>query len=234
MNEMDRNNFYSNNVTVEQTNGFVRKVLLNMVLGILITAIVPVYCIEFNQGLLWKLQSYINFILIGQVILVLVLSMGINKMSTLMARMMFFLYAFTNGIVLSGVSFVFGIGNVLYALAITMVLFLVTGIYGYTTHEDLTKYSKFLMGALITIIIVSIINFFIGAPLIYWGITVLGVVIFSALIAYDINRIKNIAIMSGDVDGETLEKIGIIGALNLYLDFINLFLYVLRLVSRKK
>lgn len=234
MNEMDKNNYYFNNVTVEQTNGFVRKVLFNMVLGILITAIVPVYLNIFDTALLFKLQSSIKFILIGQVALVLFLSMGINKISTFAARIMFFLYAFTNGIVLSGITFIFNINDILYALAIAFTLFLVTGIYGYTTKEDLTKYSKFLTGALFTIIIVSIVNIFLGLPFIYWIITVLGVVIFSALIAYDINRIKIIAMSSGNMDGATLEKMGIIGALNLYLDFINLFLYVLRLVSRKK
>lgn len=227
MNELN-NNFYSHDISV--VNTFVRKVLLNMVVGLLITLIVPVYCTLFNPTLLFEMQKYIKFILIGQVALVLLLSFSLNNISTIAARSMFYLYAFTNGIVLSGITFIFDIRAILYALAIT--LFIVTAIYGYFTTEDLTKYSRFLMGGLITIILVSILNIFLKMPLIYWGITVIGVVIFSALIAYDINRIKNIAI--NNYSNESLDKIGIIGALNLYLDFINLFLYLLRLVSRKK
>lgn len=229
MNELN-NNFYSHDISV--VNTFVRKVLLNMVVGLLITLIVPVYCTLFNPTLLFEMQKYIKFILIGQVALVLLLSFSLNNISTIAARSMFYLYAFTNGIVLSGITFIFDIRAILYALAITITLFIVTAIYGYFTTEDLTKYNRFLMGGLITIILVSILNIFLKMPLIYWGITVIGVVIFSALIAYDINRIKNIAI--NNYNNESLDKIGIIGALNLYLNFINLFLYLLRLVSRKK
>ena len=75
---------------------------------------------------------------------------------------------------------------------------------------------------------------FIGAPMLYWAVTILGVVIFSALIAYDVNRIKNMAYELAEGDDELIGKLGIIGALNLYLDFINLFLYILRIFSKKK
>ena len=231
MNELN-NNYYSQTNDISVVNTFVRKVLLNMVVGLLITLIVPVYCTLFNPTLLLEMQRYIKFILIGQVALVLILSFSLNNISIFAARSMFYLYAFTNGIVLSGITFIFDIRAILYALAITITLFLVTAVYGYFTTEDLTKYSKFLMGGLITIILVSILNIFLKISLIYWAITVVGIVIFSALIAYDINRIKNLAIQN--YNNVNLEKIGIIGALNLYLDFINLFLYILRLVSRKK
>lgn len=80
----------------------------------------------------------------------------------------------------------------------------------------------------------SLINLFIGAPALYWAVTILGVVIFSALIAYDVNRIKNMAYQIADGDEELIGKLGVVGALELYLDFINLFLYLLRIFSRKK
>ena len=117
---------------------------------------------------------------------------------------------------------------------ITTIMFIVIGVYGYTTKEDLTKYSKFLMTGLITIIIISLINIFIKAPMLYWVGTILGVVIFSGLIAFDINRIKYIAYNIAGSDEEMVEKMGIIGALNLYLDFINLFLYLLRIFGKKR
>lgn len=113
-------------------------------------------------------------------------------------------------------------------------MFAVIAVYGYTTKEDLSNYGGFLKTGLISLIIMSLINMFIGAPMLYWAVTILGVVIFSALIAYDVNRIKNMAYELAEGDDELIGKLGIIGALNLYLDFINLFLYILRIFSKKK
>ena len=113
-------------------------------------------------------------------------------------------------------------------------MFIVIAAYGYTTKEDLSNYGKYLMTGLISIIIMSLINFFLKAPILYWIGTVLGIVIFSALIAYDVNRIKKIAFQMSNGDEEVMNKLGIIGALNLYLDFINLFLYLLRIFGKRR
>ena len=234
MNEFNENGFFTSDFSVERTNNFVRKVLLNMVLGLIITAVVPLYLVFIDPEMLYRTQMYFKPIIIGQFVLVAVLSFAINKISSTVARLLFFIYAISNGVVLSSITFIFSPISILYALAITIIMFIVTAIYGYTTKEDLTKYSGYLMAGLITIIIISLINFFFKVSMIYWVVTILGTVIFSALIAYDINRIKNLAINAGSIDGETLEKLGIFGALSLYLDFINLFLYILRLTSRKK
>ena len=88
--------------------------------------------------------------------------------------------------------------------------------------------------ALISLIILSVINIFLKAGILEWIITIAGVVIFTGLIAYDVNRIKNISYQLADGDNEVMEKLGIIGALNLYLDFINLFIYILRIFGRRK
>ena len=117
---------------------------------------------------------------------------------------------------------------------ITLTIFVVTAIYGYTTQEDLSSYRRFFMIALISLIILSIINAFMGVGMLEWVITIGGVVIFTGLIAYDVNRIKFISYQLADGDNEAMEKMGIIGALNLYLDFINLFIYILRIFGRKK
>ena len=155
-------------------------------------------------------------------------------MSSVTARFLFYVYALMNGILFSSLAFVFHPISILYTLGVTTIMFVVIGVYGYTTKEDLTKYSKFLMTGLITIIIISLINIFIKAPMLYWVGTILGVVIFSGLIAFDINRIKYIAYNIAGSDEEMVEKMGIIGALNLYLDFINLFLYLLRIFGKKR
>ena len=235
---MNFNNQFERNVSytldTDVSNSFIRKVFLNMIVGLIITTIVPVYVFFFNPSLVYTLASYFKLIAIGEVALVFFLSLGINKMSSMTARFMFYLYSVVNGILFSSLAFVFHPVSILYTLGVTTVMFIVIAIYGYTTKEDLTKYSKFLMTGLITIIIISIINFFISAPALYWIGTILGVVIFSGLIAFDINRIKLIAYNIADNDNEMVEKMGIIGALNLYLDFINLFLYLLRIFGKKR
>lgn len=224
-----------NEMDTEVSNSFIRKVFLNMIGGLVITTLVPIYVFFFNQELVYTLASYFKVIAIAEMALVFFLSLGIKKMSSTTARLVFFIYSLMNGILFSSLAFVFHPISILYTLGVTVIMFVVIGIYGYTTKEDLTKYSKFLMTGLITIIIISLINLFIGAPLLYWAGTILGVVIFSGLIAFDINRIKYIAYeIAGNNDDEMVEKMGIIGALNLYLDFINLFLYLLRIFGKKR
>ena len=237
MNEYDLNEMRNENgsfVNVDITNRFLRKVFLNMIIGILITAAVPVYVFFFNPQLVYSLAPYFKIIAFGELALVFGLSLGINKISASAARIMFFVYSLMNGILFSSLAFVFHPLSILYTVGIALVMFTVISVYGYTTSEDLSGYGRYLMAGLFTLIIMSLINFFINAPMLYWVGTVLGVVIFSALIAYDVNRIKRIAYVIAGGDEEVLDKIGIIGALNLYLDFINLFLYLLRIFGKKR
>lgn len=221
-------------ISTEVSNSFIRKVFLNMIGGLVVTTIVPLYVFFFNPQILGVIVPYFKIIAIAEFALVFFLSLGINKMSATTARLMFYLYSLMNGILFSSLAFVFHPISILYTLGVATIMFVVIGIYGYTTKEDLSKYSKFFMTGLITIIIISLINIFIKAPSLYWIGTVLGVVIFSGLIAFDINRIKAIAFEMAGNDEEMMEKIGIIGALNLYLDFINLFLYLLRIFGKRR
>lgn len=109
------------------------------------------------------------------------------------------------------------------------------GLYGYFTKEDLSKYGTILKVGLIALIIMSLINMFMASDQLMWISSILGVIIFIIFIAYDINRIKN-SIISYAVyeDASILERIEITGALSLYLDFINLFIYILRIMGRRK
>ena len=237
MNEYDLNEMRNEQgvyVNVETTNRFLRKVFLNMVVGVLITTIVPIYLFGFNARLLYSIMPYFKIIMFAEIALVFGLSLGINKMSSGTARMMFFLYSLMNGIPFSSLGFVFHPVSIFYTLGVALIMFIVIAAYGYTTKEDLSSYGKYLMTGLISIIIMSVINFFLKAPILYWLGTVLGIVIFSALIAYDVNRIKKIAFQMANGDEEVMNKLGIIGALNLYLDFINLFLYLLRIFGKRR
>lgn len=237
MNEYDLNEMRNENgsfVSVDATNRFLRKVFLNMIIGVLITTVVPVYVFFFNPSLIYSIAPYFRIIGFAELALVFGLSLGINKMSASTARVMFFVYSFMNGVLFSSLAFVFHPLSILYTVGIALIMFTVISVYGYTTSEDLSGYGRYLMTGLITLIVMSLINFFINAPMLYWVGTVLGIVIFSALIAYDVNRIKRIAYQAAGGDEEILDKIGIIGALNLYLDFINLFLYLLRIFGKKR
>lgn len=217
------------------SNKLLRSSFLYMVLGLLVTFFVPVYMLFFNNSLLnFVLKGY-YFIILAEFIIVMILSAKIEKLSTGVAKLLFFGYSFLNGLVFSIVGLAVGdIVVIGYTLAITILMFTLISIYGYTTKEDLSNYGGYLKIGLITLIVVSLLNIFIKAPILYWIVSVAGVVLFSALTAYDVNKIRQIAYEMSDGNEEMVEKLGIIGALTLYLDFINIFLYLLRIFSKKR
>ena len=223
-----------NDIDIKGSNNFLRKVFLYMILGIAISFGTGAYLLYFNQGLLSTLFNYYQFLVIAELAMVFSISFFINKISSSLAKILFFAYSLVNGITLTVIGFIYAPQIIFYAFMITLTIFVVTAIYGYTTQEDLSSYRRFFMIALISLIILSIINAFMGVGMLEWVITIGGVVIFTGLIAYDVNRIKFISYQLADGDNEAMEKMGIIGALNLYLDFINLFIYILRIFGRKK
>ena len=162
------------------------------------------------------------------------ISFFINKISSSLAKILFFTYSLVNGVTLTVIGLIYAPQVIFYAFMITLTIFVVTAIYGYTTQEDLSSYRRFFMIALISLILLSAFNAFMRVGMFEWVITIAGVVIFTGLIAYDVNRIKFISYQLADGDNEAMEKMGVIGALNLYLDFINLFIYILRIFGRKK
>ncbi|WP_300362037.1 Bax inhibitor-1/YccA family protein [Fusobacterium sp.] len=217
------------------SNKLLRSSFLYMIMGLLVTFLVPVYMVFFNPGLINLIAKSYYAIIILEFVVVMFLSARISKMSTGMSKLLFFVYSILNGFVFSLIGLAIGDVFVIgYTLVTTIIMFGVTAIYGYTTKEDLSNYSSYLKTGLISIIIVSLLNIFLKAPAVYWMITIFGVVLFSALTAYDVNKIKNLAYEISDGDEETIQKLGILGALTLYLDFINLFLYLLRIFSKKR
>ena len=223
-----------NDIDIKSSNNLLRKVFLYMILGIAISFGTGAYLLYFNQGLLSTLFNYYQFLVIAELAIVFSISFFINKISSSLAKILFFAYSLVNGVTLTVIGFIYAPQIIFYAFMITLTIFVVTAIYGYTTQEDLSSYRRFFMIALISLIILSIINAFMGVGMLEWVITIGGVVIFTGLIAYDVNRIKFISYQLADGDNEAMEKMGIIGALNLYLDFINLFIYILRIFGRKK
>ena len=217
------------------SNKLLRSSFLYMILGLLVTFLVPVYMIFFNNNLINFVIKGYYAILIAEVILVMVLSARIEKISPMSAKILFFVYSILNGLVFSMIGLAVGdIFLIGYTLVITIVMFGLLAIYGYTTKEDLSNYGGYLKTSLLTLLIVSVLNIFLKAPMLYWIVSIGGVVVFSALTVYDVNKIKQLAYRISDGDPEMVEKLGIIGALELYLDFINIFLYLLRIFSKRR
>ena len=223
-----------NDIDIKSSNNLLRKVFLYMILGIAISFGTGAYLLYFNQGLLSTLFNYYQFLVIAELAMVFSISFFINKISSSLAKILFFAYSLVNGVTLTVIGFIYAPQIIFYAFMITLTIFVVTAIYGYTTQEDLSSYRRFFMIALISLILLSAFNAFMRVGMLEWVITIGGVVIFTGLIAYDVNRIKFISYQLADGDNEAMEKMGIIGALNLYLDFINLFIYILRIFGRKK
>ena len=149
-------------------------------------------------------------------------------MSTTTAIAAFMGYAVLNGLTLSLIFLIYTFSSIALTFFVTAGTFAVMSVYGYVTKTDLTKIGKIMMMLLVGIIIASIVNMFLKSPMIYWITTYIGVAVFVGLIAYDTQKIKNYFLeLNGD---ESLKgRMAIMGALTLYLDFINLFLFLLRL-----
>ena len=170
-----------------------------------------------------------------ELVLVLYLSMRITKMSAQRATGIYLLYAALNGVTLATIFFWASLTDIWLALFASGAMFAAMSIIGFTTNVDLSGMRSYLLMGLIGLIIASVINIFWASSTLYWIVTYAGVLLFVALTAYDTQWIKRMAIeieVSGMGSGEaTVRRVAIIGALKLYLDFINLFLYILRIVS---
>ena len=223
-----------NDIDVRSSNNFLRKVFLYMILGVGISFGTGTYLYQFNQELLFTLSRYFNILGIASIAMVLGLNFFLKKMSAGMARILFVLYSLVIGIIFSTVGFAYSPLAILYAFGTALIIFVVMTIYGFMTKEDLSSFRTFFIVGLISLIIMGFINIRLGVGPLYWIETIAGIVIFSGLTAYDINRIKWESYQLADEDNEIAEKMGIIEALELYLDFINLFLYLLRIFGRKK
>jgi uncharacterized protein len=160
------------------------------------------------------------------------ISFGVNKMSYPVLIGLFVAYSIVNGISFSLIFQVYHIGSIAKVFLSTTALFAVMAIAGYTTKTDLTKLGSILMIGVIGIVIASLINLFLGSAKMDYIISILGVIIFTGLTAYDVQKIKNMGQEAGDASN--ISKMGIMGALTLYLDFINLFMFLLRLFGGRK
>jgi hypothetical protein len=217
--------------TTVQTE-FIRRVYNWMALGLGVTAITALFAI--NSGLIHSLLSpgVMLVLILAELGLVIALSAAIGRLQSSTALLMFFAYSFLNGLTLSVIFLVYTKASIASTFFVTAGTFAAMSLYGYTTKRDLTSMGSFLMMGLIGIIIASFVNFFFRSPAFYWLITYAGIAVFVGLTAYDAQKIKEMA-YAGFAGSEEERKGAVIGALRLYLDFINLFLLLLRIFGRR-
>lgn len=185
--------------------------------GVLVTGNVQALEFIFSTGGYW-------FLVIAEFITVIVLSARIHKMSPMSAKVCFILYSFLSGLTFSSIFITFKVSSIITVFLITAVIMLIFGLIGARTSIDLSKFGTYLIMILFGIIIASIINIFVGSVNFDIGLTIISLIVFILFIAYDVQKIKRLYLLNPDN-----ENIAIIGALELYLDFINIFLDLLRL-----
>ncbi|MDO9067234.1 MAG: Bax inhibitor-1/YccA family protein [Deltaproteobacteria bacterium] len=168
-------------------------------------------------------------LIIGELALVFTLSGAINRLSAATATLIFIAYAALNGITMSVVFLAYTANSITSTFVITAGMFGAMSLYGSTTKRDLTSWGSFLFMGLIGIVIASIVNIFVGSSAVSWFVSGIGVIVFTGLTAYDTWKIKEMAAQG--IEGR---KPAIIGALTLYLDFINLFLMLLRFTGNRR
>ena len=234
--EANRNN-YSVSKSRTNTNTFVANVFSLMFAALIISGISAVwfatesmrsYIINFEGGL--TTLGWIS--MIAPIGLVLLIGFGFQKYSAKFLLGVFLIYSTLTGISLSTIFSVYTTASIASTFFISALTFGVMAFTGYTTKTDLTKLGSLLYMGLIGIIIASIVNFFIGSSFMHYIISIIGVLVFTGLTAYDVQKIKNIGnqVQEGS---ESVQKLMIMGALTLYLDFINLFLMMLRLFGSR-
>ena len=214
-----------------------RRVYLWMAIGLFVTAGVALAVVSSEPLLRLILLNRAVFfgLLIGEFVVVLTLSALVNRMSPAMAALVFFFYAALNGATMSVIFLVYTSSSIAFSFFAAGAMFAAMSIVGYTTQTDLSKFGSLLFMGLIGLIVASVINLFLASSLLYWIISYVGIALFVGLTAYDTQWIKNAtarALTAGDTQLEG--RVGVMGALRLYLDFINLFLMILRVAGGRR
>ena len=211
-----------------------RKVYVWMTLALAITGFTAYYVatnetiitlIFGNRAVFWGL-------IIAEFAIVIGVTAAINKLSLPVATLLFVFYSLINGVVLSSIFFIYTTGSIATTFFITAGTFGAMSLFGYFTKTDLTSWGKILVMALIGLIIATIVNIFLKSSGLEMIVSYLGVLVFVGLTAYDTQKIKQMCLQAPDA-GETMQKFALMGALSLYLDFINLFIYLLRIFGRR-
>ncbi|MDY6838438.1 MAG: Bax inhibitor-1/YccA family protein [Thermodesulfobacteriota bacterium] len=216
-------------------NDFVRSVYNWMGVGLALTGFIALYVStsETLMRLVFGNQLIFFGLIIAELALVFSISARVDKMSAGTATTLFVIYSALNGVTLSFIFLVYARASIVSTFFICSATFLACSVYGWTTKRDLTSWGGFLMMGLIGVIIASLVNMFIQSSAVNMMVSYIGVLVFVGLTAYDTQKLKNMAVTQpAGLDAAVIKKGAVLGALSLYLDFINLFLLLLRILGR--
>lgn len=231
MNELNNGYPITASRVIVRQNALIRQVYAWMGVGLAITAFMALVTLSSPGILNAVLGNRLVFygLMIGELALVFTLSGAINRLSEATATLIFIAYSALNGITLSVVALVYTANSITSTFVITAGMFGAMSIYGFMTKRDLTSWGSFLFMGLIGVVIASVVNIFVGSSAVSWVVSGIGVLVFTGLTAYDTWKIKEMA-----AQGTGGRKPAILGALTLYLDFINLFLMLLRFTGNRR
>jgi FtsH-binding integral membrane protein len=219
-----------------RVNAFIRSVYNWMAVGLALTGVAAAFVASSDTLMRIIFGNPIIFfgLIIGELALVFILSARVAKMQASTATAMFVGYAVLNGVTLSAIFLAYSRASIASTFFICAATFVVCSIYGMVTKKDLTSIGQFMFMGLIGIIIASLVNLFVRSSAMSMIISYIGVFVFVGLTAYDTQKLKTMAqTQPADVDAAVVRKGAIIGALTLYLDFINLFLFMLRIFGSR-
>lgn len=213
-----------------------KNVYLWMTLALAVTGLTAAY-VAMNPGWVYAIatNSVLFFgLIIAELAVVMILSARIARLSFATAGLMFAAYSVLNGVTLSVIFLAYTMSSIATTFFVTAGTFGAMTLVGYTVKKDLSAMGRVLIMALIGLIIASIVNMFVASSALDWAITYIGVLVFVGLTAYDTQKIKQMMLMHGDEVNDDTMKLALMASLTLYLDFINLFLYLLRIFGRRE
>ena len=218
----------------EANQRFMVKVYGWMCFALAITGFMSLFVVHFEPLLNFFVShtGVFIFLLIAEVLLVVMLSARVEKMSLFTCTLLFLAYSILNGITLAPLFLVYTASSIASTFFIVSGTFAAMSLFGYFTKQDLTKWGNILIMALVGLIIATLVNLFVHSTWVYWITTYAGVFIFIGLIAYDTQKLKDMSALTLE-ETEEGRKMTIMGALTLYLDFINLFIYLLRIFGKR-
>lgn len=223
--------YYGSRTVIDQTNAVLKRVYVRMFIGLLISAFCALGVASSPVLMNFIFGSKLVFfgMFIVMIAMAWILPSRLMKMSTSTCLLLFCVFAALMGCSLASIFIVYQLGTIVYTFFISAGVFGAMSVYGYFTKTDLSKFGSYLVMALIGLIIASVVNIFVASSGLEWIISIVGVLIFVGLTAWDTQQIKRLA--AANLEPSLADKMATMGALNLYLDFINLFLYLLRILG---
>ena len=221
--------YYGGQAVVTQTNAVMKRVYVRLFIGLLVSAFCALGVASSQAALAFFFGNQLVFwgMLIAMVAMAFIIPARLTKMSSGTVLGLFLLYSALMGCWLAPIFIAYRIGTIVYTLFITAGTFGAMSVYGYFTKSDLSKMGSYLMMALFGLIIAMVVNIFLKSSALEWVVSIVGVLLFVGLTAYDTQQVNRLA--AANLEPSMADKLATMGAMNLYLDFINLFLFLLRI-----